>query len=72
MSERLKGKHAILTGAAGGIGLAVTTAYLAQGARCTVADLGGQPTSELAALMAHHPDTLAYVPTDVRMNRSTP
>ena len=70
MSERLKGKHAILTGAAGGIGLAVASAYLAQGARCTVADLGGQPTPELAALMAHHPDTLAYVPTDVRQMES--
>ena len=66
MSERLKGKHAILTGAAGGIGLTVAAAYLAQGARCTVADLGGQPTPELAALMAHHPDTLVYVPNDVR------
>jgi NAD(P)-dependent dehydrogenase (short-subunit alcohol dehydrogenase family) len=70
MSERLKHKHAILTGAAGGIGLTVAAAYLAQGARCTVADLGGQPTPELAALMAHHPDTLAYVPTDVRRMES--
>ena len=70
MSERLKGKHAILTGAAGGIGLTVAAAYLAQGAHCTVADLGGQPTPELAALMAHHPDTLAYVPTDVRRMES--
>lgn len=66
MSQRLQGKHAILTGAAGGIGLAVATAYLAQGARCTVADLGPQPTPELAALMARHPDALSYVPTDVR------
>jgi len=66
MSQRLQGKHAILTGAAGGIGLAVATAYLAQGARCTVADLGAQPTPELAALMARPPEALAYVPTDVR------
>lgn len=70
MSERLKGKHAILTGAAGGIGLAVAAAYLAQGARCTVADLGMQPTPELAALMARHPDTLIYVSTDVRRMES--
>ena len=70
MSERLKGKHAILTGAAGGIGLAVASAYLTQGARCTVADLGGKPTPELAALMAHHPDALGYVPTDVRHMQS--
>ena len=62
---RLTGKHALLTGAAGGIGLAVATAYLREGARCTVADIGKSPTPELAALMAAHPDTLLYVPTDV-------
>lgn len=59
------GKHALLTGAAGGIGLAVATAYLLEGAKCTVADIGARPTPELAALMAMHPDFLAYVPTDV-------
>lgn len=66
MSQRLKDKHAILTGAAGGIGLAVAQAYLEQGARCTVADVGAQATPELAALIAQHPDALAYEPTDVR------
>ena len=66
MGQRLKDKHAILTGAAGGIGLAVAQAYLEQGARCTVADVGAQATPELAALMGLHPDALAYVPTDVR------
>ena len=65
VSERLAGKHAVLTGAAGGIGLAVARAFLQQGARCTVADIGAQPTPELAAVMADHPDTLRYVPTDV-------
>ena len=64
-SPRLQGKHALLTGAAGGIGLAVAAAYLNQGAHCTVADVGQQPTPELAALMAAHPDALQYVPTDV-------
>ncbi|TXT39887.1 MAG: D-sorbitol dehydrogenase (acceptor) [Comamonadaceae bacterium] len=64
-SPRLQGKHALLTGAAGGIGLAVTTAYLQHGAHCTVADIGAQPTPELATLMAAHPDTLQYVRTDV-------
>lgn len=62
---RLANKHALLTGAAGGIGLAVATAYLQQGAHCTVADIGKSPTPELAALMVAHPDTLHYVPTDV-------
>jgi NAD(P)-dependent dehydrogenase (short-subunit alcohol dehydrogenase family) len=65
VSSRLLGKHALLTGAAGGIGLAVATAYLQHGARCSVADIGAQPTPELAALMAAHPDTLQYLPTDV-------
>lgn len=65
MSRRLIGKHALLTGAAGGIGLAVATAYLREGAHCTVADIGVDPTPELAALMALHPDSLAYMPTDV-------
>jgi len=64
-SARLQGKHALLTGAAGGIGLAVATAYLREGARCTVADIGKTATPELAALMAAHPDALVYVPTDV-------
>jgi NAD(P)-dependent dehydrogenase (short-subunit alcohol dehydrogenase family) len=64
-TARLQGKHALLTGAAGGIGLAVTTAYLQYGARCTVADIGAHPTPELAALMVAHPNTLHYVPTDV-------
>ena len=62
---RLNGKHALLTGAAGGIGLAVATAYLREGANCTVADIGAVPTPELAALMVANPDRLAYVPTDV-------
>jgi D-sorbitol dehydrogenase (acceptor) len=62
---RLANKHALLTGAAGGIGLAVATAYLQQGATCTVADIGKSPTPELAALMAANPNTLHYVATDV-------
>jgi D-sorbitol dehydrogenase (acceptor) len=65
MTGRLQGKHALLTGAAGGIGLAVATAYLNEGALCTVADIGKSPTPELTALMAMHPDRLQYVPTDV-------
>jgi D-sorbitol dehydrogenase (acceptor) len=61
----LANKHALLTGAAGGIGLAVATAYLQAGARCSVADIGEQPTPALAALVASHPDTLHYIRTDV-------
>jgi NAD(P)-dependent dehydrogenase (short-subunit alcohol dehydrogenase family) len=65
MTQRLHNKHALLTGAAGGIGLAVASAYLNAGARCTVADLGAQPTPALAALLARYPQDLQYLPTDV-------
>ena len=65
MTQRLHSKHAVLTGAAGGIGLAVATAYLHEGAHCTVADIGQEPSADLAAVMARFPETVQYVPTDV-------
>jgi D-sorbitol dehydrogenase (acceptor) len=65
MTLRLKNKHAVLTGAAGGIGLAVAAAYLQQGARCTVADIGKTASPELTRLLKAYPDSLQYVPTDV-------
>ncbi len=65
MSLRLTHKHALLTGAAGGIGLAVATAYLQQGARCTVADIGKSASPELTRLLQAYPDSLQYLPTDV-------
>ena len=65
MTRRLENRHALLTGAAGGIGLAVTTAYLAEGARCTAVDVAKEPSRELAALMAQHGDRLQYVACDV-------
>jgi len=63
--SRLSGKHAVLTGAGGGIGLAVARAYLREGSHCTVADIGQNASPELAAMLAAHPDALIYVPTDV-------
>ncbi len=45
---RLKDRHILLTGAGGGIGLAVAMAFMAQGARCTVTDIGAKPPAELA------------------------
>lgn len=65
MSFRLHQKHALLTGAAGGIGLAVASAFVQQGACCTVADIGSQASAELAKLMAAHPQQVQYIPTDV-------
>ena len=66
MSERLIHKHVLLTGAAGGIGLAVASRFLQEGARCTVADVGHEPNADLLALQDQHPGRLIYCATDVR------
>jgi D-sorbitol dehydrogenase (acceptor) len=61
--QRLSGKHALVTGGGGGIGLAVVQAYLAHGACCTVADMGLHPPTELhEGIQAGR---VAYVRTDV-------
>jgi D-sorbitol dehydrogenase (acceptor) len=65
MKRRLEDRHALLTGAAGGIGLAVAAAYLEHGARCTASDLAQEPSAGLAALAAKHGDRLQYAPCDV-------
>jgi D-sorbitol dehydrogenase (acceptor) len=63
--QRLQGRHALLTGAGGGIGLAVAEAFLAEGARCTVVDLAAAPSAGVAALLAVQGDRLAYASADV-------
>lgn len=68
---RLKGRHALLTGARGGIGLAVTAAYLREGARCTAVDLPADPGPELAELQTRHAGQLAYASADVTDAAST-
>lgn len=64
-SRRLQSRHALLTGAGGGIGLAVTEAFLEQGARCTAVDLSPQPSPGIAELMSRHAGRLAYASADV-------
>ena len=63
--NRLASQHALLTGAGGGIGLAVAEAYLGEGARCTVVDLAPAPSAALAQLIERHPEHLCYVQADV-------
>ena len=64
-SQRLLGRHALLTGAGGGIGLATTAAFLTEGARCTAIDLSVEPSAGLSELMARYPQQLAYASVDV-------
>lgn len=53
--QRLQGKHALITGASGGIGLAVVEAFLTEGAMCTAIDLAAEPSAELRALRQNFP-----------------
>ncbi|HSV51154.1 MAG TPA: L-iditol 2-dehydrogenase [Burkholderiaceae bacterium] len=65
MRGRLQDKHALLTGAGGGIGLAVAQAYLEQGALCTVVDIAPDAPAALAPLLAAHAGRLQYVSADI-------
>lgn len=71
-APRLIGKHALLTGAGGGIGLAVAHAFAVEGARCTIVELAGQPNAEVHALMAQHEGRIAYRAANVAEVRETP
>lgn len=63
--QRLAGKHAILTGARGGIGLAVAQAFAREGARCTVIDLPPD-AGETSA------DNVHYISADITDTGSLP
>jgi D-sorbitol dehydrogenase (acceptor) len=65
MSGRLQDRHALLTGAAGGIGLAVADAYLEQGARCTLVDVAAQASAPIQALRLRYPGQISYLAADV-------
>lgn len=61
----LEGKVALLSGANGGIGLAVAYAYLASGAKCVIADLPVDPSAGVEALLQKYGDNVAYVHGDI-------
>jgi D-sorbitol dehydrogenase (acceptor) len=64
MTTRLANRHALLTGADGGIGLAVARAFAAQGARCTVVDVANTPSVALAELISQHSAQIQYLRAD--------
>lgn len=63
--QRLSGRHALLTGVAGGIGLSVLSAYLREGAHCSAVDLPREPSEGLLQLIERYPTSLHYVAADV-------
>ncbi|ADU35414.1 L-iditol 2-dehydrogenase [Variovorax paradoxus] len=64
-SGRLQDRHVLLTGAGGGIGLAVAEACIAAGARCSVIDRASNAPEAVRAVQQRHPDGLAYISADV-------
>lgn len=65
MSARLAQRHVLVTGAGGGIGLAIAEACLSEGARCSVVDRAPVAPEAVRALQARHPDALHYIAADV-------
>jgi len=65
MTGRLQDRHVLLTGAGGGIGLAVAEACIAEGARCSVIDRVGNAPDAVRAVQQRHPDRLVYIAADV-------
>jgi D-sorbitol dehydrogenase (acceptor) len=70
MTQRLEGRHALVTGAGGGIGLAVLAGYLAEGARCTASDIAATPNAAVQAVLGQHGDRVHYVAADVSKTAS--
>ncbi|MEB0055282.1 MULTISPECIES: L-iditol 2-dehydrogenase [unclassified Variovorax] len=64
------GRHIVLTGAGGGIGLAVAQAFAAEGALCSVVDRSPTASDEAAALQQSHPAQIHYVGADVTDSRA--
>jgi NAD(P)-dependent dehydrogenase (short-subunit alcohol dehydrogenase family) len=61
----LEGKHAIVTGAAQGIGFAIATELAAHGARVTIADISSRGCDEAENLLVDKGYDVIGVPTDV-------
>ena len=65
MSLRLAGRHALLTGAGGGIGLAAATAFLREGAHCSIVDIAAQAPAAVQELLSRHPEAAFYLSADI-------
>jgi len=62
---RLSGRHVLITGGGGGIGLAMAQACMAEGARCSVVDRDAVAPEAVRVLMTAQPDALNYIGADI-------
>lgn len=67
---RLSGKHALLTGAGGGIGPSAAETYLAGGTKCTIVDLSTTAPDGIVALAWQYPDKAEYIQANVTLSAS--
>jgi D-sorbitol dehydrogenase (acceptor) len=65
MKSRLAHRHVLITGAGGGIGLAMAQACLAEGARCSLVDRATGMPAAVQSVQDAHPDAVAYIAADI-------
>ncbi len=63
--QRLAGRHVLITGAGGGIGLAAAVACSAQGAAVSLVDRAAEAAAPVQALLQARPDAAAYIGADI-------
>jgi 3-oxoacyl-[acyl-carrier protein] reductase len=69
--EELKGRVAVVTGAANGVGRGIATVLRREGARVAVADIDAQKAASVAAELAGYGGDCIAVPVDVTEAEST-
>jgi D-sorbitol dehydrogenase (acceptor) len=65
VNKRLLNRHAVLTGAGGGIGAAVAASYLREGAFCSIVDLPATASEEVQGLAAQYQGQVEYISANV-------
>lgn len=63
--DRLAERHVLITGAGGGIGLAIAKACVAEGARVSVVDRPVEPPEAAQKAMKDSPDAIGYIGCDI-------
>lgn len=64
-NQDLRNKVALITGSAGGIGLAIAHTYLVNGASVVLTDYSKETPKSLTALLADYPDNALYIGCDI-------